>query len=80
MRHMGIFLRGEGVRYFFHNCYISTYACPNGSGVGAIDRSYPPEHVFEPYCTLEVLRNFFIDKVWKFRPQKSLKMAFFGIL
>ena len=66
------FSRG-GLRDFFKNCYIFTYTCPNGSGVGAIDRSDPSEHVFDPYCTLEVFRKFFMDKVWAVHPEKTPK-------
>ena len=66
-----------GFPYFFKNCYSFTYACPNGSGVSAIDRSYLLEHVFEPYCTLEPLRKFFMDKVWTIRPQKTAKNSLF---
>ena len=58
----GIFLRGTFNR-FFQNCYILTYTCPNGLGVGAIDRSNPAEDVFDPYWTLEVFRNFFMGKI-----------------
>ena len=72
---MGIFLRGVGE--FFKNCYIFTYTCPNGSGVGAIDRSDPFEHVFDPYCTLEVLRKIFTDEVWVICPQKPSKNGLF---
>ena len=42
---------------------VFTYTCPNGSGVGAIDRSDPLEHVFDPYCIVEVLRKIFRDEV-----------------
>ena len=70
------FLRG-GFNRFFKNCYIFTYTRPNGSGVGAIDRSDPSEHVFDPYCTLEVLRKIFMDKVWAVRPQKMTKNGLF---
>ena len=42
---------------------IFIYTCPNGSGVGAIDRSDPSEHVFDPYSILEVLRKIFTDEV-----------------
>ena len=56
---------------FFENCYIFAYMRPKRSGIGAIDKSYPPEHVFDPYCTLEVLRKFFMDKVWAVHPQKT---------
>ena len=61
---MGIFFffRG-GFGVFLEYGRVFTYTCPNGSGVGAIDRSDPFEHVFDPYCTLEVLRKIFIDEV-----------------
>ena len=70
------FLRGA-FNNFFQNCYIFTHTCPNGSGVGAIDRSDPPEHVFNPYWALEVLRKFFIDKAGSIRPQKPGKNGLF---
>ena len=47
--------------------------CPNESGMGAIDRSYPPEHVFDPYWTLEVTRKFFMVMVWAIHPEKPAK-------
>ena len=67
---------GGGVK----NCYIFPYTCPNGSGVGAIDRCYRAEHVFDPYWTLEVLRNFFMILVWTIRLEKMAKNGLFGIL
>ena len=56
---------GEGGhnRNLFEYGHIFTYTCPNGSGVGAIDRSDPLEHVFDPYCIVEVLRKIFRDEV-----------------
>ena len=59
----GNFFFKGGLGRFFENDYIFTYKCPNGSGVGAIDRSDPLEHVFDPYCIVEVLRKFFRDEV-----------------
>ena len=60
---MGIFfLRGDLV-FFLEYGHFFTYTCPNGSGVGAIDRSDPFEHVFDPYFILEVPRKIFMDKV-----------------
>ena len=43
---------------FFEYGHIFTYTCPNGSGVGAIDRSDRSEHVSDPYSILEVLKKF----------------------
>ena len=40
-----------------------TYTCPNDSGVGAIDKSDPFEHVFDPDIILEVLRKIFMDEI-----------------
>ena len=74
---MGIFLKDRGgLRQFFKNCHIFTYECPNGSGVGAIDRSDPLGDVFDQYHMLEVLRKIFMDEVWAVRPQKMTKMAY----
>ena len=73
----GFFFMGGGLRKHFKNCYIFIYTCPNGSGVGAIDRSDPSEHVFDPYCTLELLRKIFMDKVWAVHPQKTAKNRLF---
>ena len=56
-----------------YNIFLASYTCPNGLGVGAIDRSDPFKHVLDPYCILEVLRKIFMDKVWAIRPQKLAK-------
>ena len=50
---------------------------PNGSEVSAIDRSYPAEHVFDPYWALEVARKKFMAMVWAFRPEKPAKNGLF---
>ena len=64
---------------FFKNCYIFTYTCPNGSGVGAIDRSYPAEHVFEPYCTLESSENFLWTRFGGSVLKRRLKTMFLAL-
>ena len=57
--------------------FVGYFTCPSGSEVGAIDRSDPSKHVFDPYCTLEVLRKIFMDRVWAILPQKSAKNGIF---
>ena len=47
------------------------------SGVSAIDGSDRAEHVFDPYWTLEVIRKFFVDKVWEIHPPKLGKNDLF---
>ena len=58
---MAIFFLGGG--YFREQYQSFTYTCPNDSGVGAMDRFDPLEHVFDPYIILEVLRKIFVDEV-----------------
>ena len=74
----GFFFKGGGaLGQFFKNWHIFTYTCPNGSGVGAIDRSDRAEHVFNPYSTLEVLRKFFMAMVETIRAEKPSKNGLF---
>ena len=60
---LGDFLQVGGLGEFFEYGHIFTYTCPNGSGVGAIDRPDPFKHAFDPYCTLKVLKKFFMDQI-----------------
>ena len=57
------FFRVGGWVFFLEYGRVFTYTCSNGSGVGAIDRSDPFEHVFDPYCILEFLRKIFMGTV-----------------
>ena len=50
--------------------HISAYTYPNHSGVGAIDSPDRFEHVFDPYCTREVLEKIFMRDILMIRPQK----------
>ena len=75
---MGIFFSTIVISVRWAFCtFLGYFTCPSGSGVGAIDRSDPSKHVFDPYCTLEVLKNFFMDRVWAIPPQKSAKNGIF---